>query len=411
MHYVKQLPHTSLGARQHPKHAQQAQHACTSARSPPQVSRKRKAQQETRPTASAVRHSTAGNNPSCHDNPAQAGKASRCNRLKSIGSRPKQANPSEAPKSPAPDVPPPQHSQQQQSCEVPDAQQGTVSLPLPASTLQAQVSGVPHTQLVLTTLQQLSRTLSSELHASPSTQGLSQPSILAAASSAAAAVAPVDAASAAVEQSAASAASAQVHGPQQRRRHSAKQSTSPVLQPFLVADVDRDQTCQSMPVLVADSVQALQTPAGKAPVAHGNHSLSQLGSISPNGQQVGEGQAETQAEGQSSEQANGLPQKLKASGFAQEEAEPVAHMQMGSALQQLISRAQKLKQQLDAHAARRYDRRVKLLKSRLQVCASCLPSSCMYANLRRMSVTLQRVPYMACTPVLSMFQLGVEGGG
>lgn len=351
--------------RQHLKHAQQAQRARTNARSPPQVSRKRKAQQETHPTASTGLHLTAGSGPSCHDTPLQAGQASRHNRLKSLGSRPKQARSAEAAKSMAVDVTAPQHSQQQ-SCKVLDAQQGVVSLPLPASTLQAQVSGVPHTQLVLNTMQQLSRTLSSEPRASPSTQGLFQPSILAPGTGTAAAAAPPNAESAAVEQSAASAAAAQVSTqfpqPPPRQQHSAQQSLSPVLQPFLVPAADREQTCQSTPLLDADSLQAVQTSANKAPFAHGDHSL-----VQPNDQQVGVGQAE----GQSSEPADGLPQNLKASGFEQKEAGPMTHMQTGSALQQLISRAQKLKQQLDAHAARRHDRRVMLLSARSQ-CAQAV---------------------------------------
>ena len=341
------------------------------------MSRKRKAHQETHPTASTGLPPTVGINPSCHDTPAQAGQASRHNRLKSLGSRPKQGRSYDAPKSPTADLTVPQHFQQQQTCEVLDAQQGIVSLPLPASTLQAQVSGVPHTQLVLNIMQQLSRTLSSEQHASASTQGLSQSSVRAAASSAAAAVAPPNAA---VEQSAASAASAQVQRPQPRQEHSAKRSMSPVLQPFLVADVDREQTYQSTPVLIADSPQALQAPTGKAPDAHGDHSLLQQGVVSSSGQQVGEGQAERQAEGQSSEQANGQPQKQKTSGMEQKGVEPVAHMQTGSALQQLISRAQRLKQQLDAHAARQYDRQVQQLKARSKcaqaVChlLACMPT-------------------------------------
>ena len=359
--------------RQHP---QQAQRAPTSARSPPQASRKRKAQQDHHISASTGSRPLAGNSPSCDDILGQAGQASIHNRLKSIGSRRKQAPPSEGATPSRVGVSPPQHSQQQ-SCSVDDAQQATGSLPLPGSTLQAQVSGIPHTQLVLNTMQQLSRTLSSEPHVYASSQGLTQPGMLASADSAAAA---------AVCSSAASAALVQAQGTQQREQCSVHQSMSagpsPILQPFLAPAVNRVQACQSAPELAADSHHALQGADEEAGVAKCGQSPPQLGSISPDGQNplhTGEGQAERQIERQSPEQADRQLQKQTTSASEQQESGCITHMQTGNALQQLISRAQKLKEQLDAHAARRYDRPVKLLTP-VHFALACLLSSCMYAQ-------------------------------
>ena len=265
-----------------------------------------------------------------------------------------------------------------------DAQQATGSLPLPGSTLQAQVSGIPHTQLVLNTMHQLSHTLSAETHASAPSQGLTQPGMPAPAINAAAA--------AAVCSSAASAASAQAQGTQQEEQrsvqHSMSAGPSPVLQPFLAPAVDRVQACQSTLELVADPLHILQRADEEAHVTKCGQSPSQLGSISPDGHNPlhtgegqaegqfegqAEGQAERQIEGQSSDLADRQVQKQKASSFEQKEAGPMAHMQTGNALQQLITRAQKLKEQLDAHAARRCDRRVQLPRP-VQPARACLLS-------------------------------------
>ena len=343
--------------RQHPK---QAQRAPTSAKSPPQASRKRKAQQENHTFVSRGSRPTTGENPFCHDTTGQAGQASRHNRLKSIGSRRKPAPPSEDATPFRAGVTAPQHSRQQ-GCSVAYPQQATGSLPLPGSTLQAQVSGVPHTQLVLSTMQQLSRTLSSEPHTFASAhQELSQPGMSAPAIDAAAAAA---AAAAAVSSSVASATSAQAEASEQVEQLCVQESmsagASPVLQPFLAAAADESQACQSAPELIADPCPPLQDADEKAPADNCIQSPPQLRSASPHGfnpVHTGEGQADWQGSGQAERQL----QKQKASACEQKEAGPMAHMRTGTALQQLISRAQKLKEQLDAHAAHRYDKRVHL---------------------------------------------------
>lgn len=391
--------------RQHPK---QAQRAPTSAKGPAQASRKRKAQQENHTFANTGSRPTPRENPSCCDTPGQAGQASRHDRLKSISSRRKPAPPSEGATPSRAGVTAPQHSRQQ-SCSVADAQQATGSLPLPGSTLQAQVSGVPHTQLVLSTMQQLSRTLSSEPHTSASAQGLSQPGMPALAISAAAAAA-------AVSSSVASAASAQAQATEPAEQLCVQQSMSagapPVLQPFLAATVDEAQACQNAPELVADPCMPLQDADEKAPADSCSQSPPQLGSVSPHmcnplhtGEGQVEGQAERQADWQGSEQAERQPQKQKASAFEQKEAGPTAHMQTGSALQQLISRAQKLKEQLDAHAARRYDKQVHP-SSVLAVFLTCV-STTLCQTLHRDAVQSQ------CNidePLLSYLWEGEWGG-
>ena len=359
--------------RQHPK---QVQRALTSARSPPQACRKRKAQQENQTTASTGSQPTAGKSSRGNDTPGQAGQASRHNRLKSICSRRKQAPPSEGAIPSRVGVTAPQHLQQH-SFSIADAQQATGTLPPLGSTLQAQVGGIPHTQLVLNTMQQLSRTLSSEAHSSASTQGLSQPRIPAPATSGGG-----GAAAAGAVTSAASAASAQAPRTQQAGHLSVQSNMSagppPVLQPFLTA-VDEEQACQRAPDLVADPQHKLQGVDEEAPPAKCSQPPPQLCSTSPDGHHslpTVEGQAERQAERQgevqSSEQADRHAQKQESAAFEQKEAGPMAHMQTGSALQQLIARAQKLKEQLDAHAARRLNP--------VQFVLACLLSSCMYAQ-------------------------------
>ena len=366
--------------RQHPK---QAQRALTSARSPPQASRKRKAQQENQSTASTGSRPTAGKSSRGNDTPGQASQASRHNRLKSIGSRRKQAPPSEGAIPSRVGVTAPQHLPQH-SFSIADAQQATGTLPPPGSTLQAQVGGIPHTQLVLNTMQQLSRTLGSEAHSSASTQELSQPGSPAPATIGGSAAAA--AAAAAAVTNAASAASAQAPRTQQAGHLSVQSNMSagppPVLQPFLTA-VDEEQACQRAPDLVADPQHKLQGVDEEVPPAKCSQPPPQLCSTSPDGHHSlptvegqAERQAERQAEGQgevqSSEQADRHAQKQDPAAFEQKEAGPMAHMQTGSALQQLIARAQKLKEQLDAHAARRLNP--------VQFVLACLLSSCMYAQ-------------------------------
>ena len=314
--------------------------------------------------------------------PGQAGQASRHNRLKSVGSRRKQVPPSEgATPFTLVGVTHSKHPQQA-SCSLAAAQPAMVGLPLPGSTLQAQVSGIPHTQLVLNTMQQLNRTLSPESHPSASTKGLSQPGMPTPATSDAAAAA------AAVSLSAACDASAQAQGIQQAGKRSAQLSMpagpSPVLQPFLAA-VGEEQAHQSGPELIADAHGKLQGADEEAPAAKRSWSLPQPGSTSPdshhslhNVERQAEGQGE--GEGQSSEQADRQLQKQTTSAVEQKEGGPMAHMQTGSALQQLISRAQKLKQQLDAHAAGRYDRQIQLVTP-VQCAVACCLLACVPSTL------------------------------
>lgn len=232
----------------------QAQRAGSSVNSPPQASRKRKAQQEIHTTTSTGSRTTGGNSSPRRDMSGQVGQASRHNRLKSLGNRRQEAaRPDSTTPSIVGAVAP--EGVQQQSCIVLNAQQATGSLPLPASTLEAHVSGIPHTQLVLNTMQQLSRTLTSQPHAAASAQASAQQSMPALAPTAVA-LAPF---------SAASAAPAQPQGTQQTEQEcthlGVSAGPSPVLQPFLTATVDSEQSCQGSSVHIADPAEDQQSLA------------------------------------------------------------------------------------------------------------------------------------------------------
>ena len=333
----------------------QAQRARSSVKSPPQASRKRKAQQEIHTTTSTGSRTTGGNSSPRRDMSGQVGQASRHNRLKSLGNRRQEAARPDSTTPSIVGVVDPQHIQQQ-SCSVLNAQQATGSLPLPASTLEAHVSGIPHTQLVLNTMRQLSRTLSSEPQAAASAQASAQQSM------------PALTPTAAAPFSAASAAPAQPEGSQQTEREcthlSVSAGPSPVLQPFLKATVDSEQPCQGSSVHIADPAEDQQSQAtfGRAAKTPGGQAMAELASVSPNGKhpvqtgKAGEGQAEGQSAEQGEGQADRQSQKQRVTSPEEKEARPMADMQTGSALQQLILRAQKLKEQLDSHAARRHDR-------------------------------------------------------
>lgn len=330
--------------KQHPKQAQGP------AKSPPPASRKRKARQQIHTTATTAPRATAGSRPS------QLSPTSRHDRLKSIARRQKDSTPpGGAPTSTSGVVVP--HSDAQQGGNVLTTQQAASSSTLPTSTLEAHVGGVPHTQLVLSTMQRLSHTLSSAPEASALPQEPAQLSKLAPATAitADAAMVPVTAASAAV---------AQAPGAQHIEQTSARPYASeaagplPTLQPFLAARVSADRTDQDAgcdPLRrQEDLVSTKETaniqldtvpPNVKQPLQTGEAGIGQA-----------EGQAERQAAGLSCDQAEGQPGYQKAASPDEEASARMPHMQTGSALQQLITRAQKLKEQLDAHAARRHDK-------------------------------------------------------
>ena len=343
-----------------PKHAQ---HGSAAGLSLPQVSRKRKAQHSTSSRVPA----TAGTS-GCkshkvdtkNNNSSSSSNGSRTERLKRLGKQSKQADADAAP--PKDDLPVVKVSFGPQQ----DSAHGSehAQLPLPVSSLDAHVSGIPHTQLVHHTMQSLSRTLSTQPLLSLGQQELlpEQQRV-----SSAHAVSP--------------AASAMLDKVPSRHPAALEAisvgASAPILQPFLAgAAQDADI---SIAIVKAVSAQPGNWPPVEGTCAdmvalqiQGSNQLemgnAQSGDVQRQadghcqGQteegvvEQAEGQIRGQAEGQSEGLAEGQPrgrEGLSSDTFEQQQATGVP---TGNALQQLISRAQKLKQQLDAHAERKASR-------------------------------------------------------
>ena len=243
-----------------------------------------------------------------------------------------------------------------------DTQQAKCSSPVTATTVEACVSGVPHTRLVLDTMQRLRRTLSSEPQNSAlpkEAAQLSKPTPATTITTAASALCAATAATAQAKGAQHTEPSSAQHTEQNSAHQSKAARASPVLQPFLVAqrfgdragqDSGHDQVRPQLgpkPTTEGASVQHDSVPPS-------NKSSRETGEAGAKGQ--AEGEAERQIEGQAKRQtdrtAEGQPQYQE----ARPEEEASGRVQTGSALQQLISRAQKLKEQLDAHTAVRHDK-------------------------------------------------------
>ena len=221
-------------------------------------------------------------------------------------------------------------------------------LPQMVSSLDAHVNGIPHTQLVQHTMEQLSHTLSPQ----PVLPNKQQPRLT---------------------QEAVGADFVSVN-PNLPAEHEVVQSdrvsggvsgaAAPVLQPFLAAPLM--DTAQ-------DTAQKAETKTGADTAIQHRQTSSLTDLQSANMMEQGDGQS--QATGQATGQAEGQAEvPLEGHGTGQSEVQEgvssVADGQQlatgvptGSALQQLISRAQKLKEQLDAHAQRKASRSAGTMQS------------------------------------------------
>lgn len=212
-------------------------------------------------------------------------------------------------------------------------------LPLPVSSLHATVSGVPHTQLVQHTMHQLSRTLSS--------QPLGNiPHVLETAS----------ASNASSAQEGAPAVHARLSGQYQNPsvEKDVQGGLAPVLQPFLASSASERAESQ----VHAGSAQPGTTPTAVEAISdrqqqqHGTGHMGGVRQLEQHHMQdpgTDQGQPQRQPQGQDQGQAQEEDEIRSDAGGRQ----LVAEAQTGNALQQLISRAQKLKHQLDAHAERK----------------------------------------------------------
>lgn len=221
-------------------------------------------------------------------------------------------------------------------------------LPQSVSSLDAHVNGIPHTQLVQHTMEQLSHTLNSQ----PVLPNKQQPRLT---------------------QEAVGADSVSVN-PSLPAEHEVVQSdpisagvsgaAAPVPQPFLAApltDTAQDTAQKVEPKTVADTAKQHKQTSGlteqqSTSITEQGHSQSQA-----TGQATGqaEGQAEVPLEGYGTGQSEVQEGVSSVAGGQQLST----GLPTGSALQQLISRAQKLKEQLDAHAQRKASRSASPLQS------------------------------------------------
>lgn len=230
-------------------------------------------------------------------------------------------------------------------------------LPQMVSSLDAHVNGIPHTQLVQHTMEQLSHTLSSR----PVLPNKQQPRLT---------------------QEAVGADFVSVN-PSLPAEHEVIQSdrvsggvsgaAAPVLQPFLAApltDTAQDTAQKAEPKTGADTAIQHRHTSGLTELQSAN--MMEQG----NGQSQLTGQAELPLEGQSTGQSE-VQEGVSSVADGQQLATGVP---TGSALQQLISRAQKLKQQLDAHVQRKASRSASPLHSVVAVTDSLLcilhPAAC-----------------------------------
>ncbi len=336
----------------------QARHGSVAGSSLPQVSRKRKAQHS---TSTRVQATEGASGCKSHKVDMQkyssSSSSSRTERLKRLGKQSKQADADAAP--PKDDMPVVKAISGPQQASAHGSEHA--QLPLPVSSLDAYVSGIPHTQLVQHTMQTLSRTLSTQPLLS-----LGQQELLSEREHVSSAHADPPAASAVLDK---------VPSRQPAAREAISVGASvPVLQPFL-AGAAQDAGARFA------AVEAVSALPGNLPpkegtcaevVAQNRQDSSQLemsnaqsehakrqadghdqGQTEEGVAEQAEGQCRGQAKGQSDGQAQGQPQGqkgLSSDAFGQQQAPETL---TGNALQQLISRAQKLKQQLDAHAERK----------------------------------------------------------
>ena len=353
----------------------QAQHGSVALTSLPQVSRKRKAQHSTSTRVQATEGMSGckSHKVDTQKYSSSSSSSGRIERLKRFGKQSKQPDADTSPRKD--DVPAVKISSDPRL----DSTHGSehAQLPLPVSSLDAHVSGIPHTQLVHHTMQSLSRTLSTQPLLSSGQQDL-----LSEQERVSSAHAFPPAASAVLEMV-------------PSRQPAALEGTSvgvsaPVLQPFL-AGVAQNADAR---VAIVEAVSArpgnpppVEGTSAETVVQHrqGSSQLEMSNAQSEHAQRQAdghcqgqtdegvveqaegqirgqaEGQPEGQAEGQTAWHAQGQPQGqegLSPDAFGQQQATGVP---TGNALQQLISRAQKLKQQLDAHAERKASRWVHTL--------------------------------------------------
>lgn len=347
-----------------------AQHGSVAGTSLPQVSRKRKAQHST-----STKLQATGGASGCKSHKVDTQKYSsssssgtRIERLKRFGKQSKQLDADAAPRTD--DLPTVKASSGPRQ----DSAHGSeyAQLPLPVSSLNAHVSGIPHTQLVQHTMQSLSRTLSSQPLLSSGQQGLlpEQEHV-----SSAHAVTP-----------AASVVPDKVPGRQPAALEAMPAGASaPVLQPFLAgaaqdadtrfAVVEAVSARPGNPPLVegtcAEIVAQHRKESGQLEmsVAQSEHAQRQADGHCQGQTEGGfaeraeghtrgqaEGQSEGQTQGQTAWQAQGQPRGLEGLSSDADGQQQATEVLTGNALQQLISRAQKLKQQLDAHAERKASR-------------------------------------------------------
>ena len=323
-------------------------HTGADADSPPQASRKRKAHP-------AIHSTTGGTSKHPAAEARHPTQLSRHNRLKSIGKRHKQPAIAPPPSSPAVPRASPGYTQQQISNSIDGAEHVAGCPPLPVGMLDAQASGVPSSHLVQHTMHQLSHTLSSE------PLGTAQ---------VAASKETLKAHSDCTGPSGVLAASDQNHVGGEVKRHVDWQGCSagaaPVLQPFLAPpanpEAKEEDNCKSGygPDSAEHQQQAALASATEAENMQGRHASYEnqgLPSCSqppvPTGV-AAEGQLDRQA-GRESD-AEGQTQEERAPSPPEKGQEALPKAQTGNALQQLITRAQKLKEQLDAHAERKANR-------------------------------------------------------
>ena len=143
---------------------------------------------------------------------------------------------------------------------------------------------------------------------------------------------------------------------------------APVLQPFLALPASQEAIGQGHcePGVDPDSAEGQQcltlASATKAANMQGRNSSAETADVPSCSQppvQTGaaaQGQLDRQPEGQSDMSAEGQTQEQRALSPQDKGQRPLPKAQTGNVLQQLITRAQKLKEQLDAHAERNANR-------------------------------------------------------
>ena len=240
------------------------------------------------------------------------------------------------------------HAAQQQSHSMTDVGSAALSLPVSVSTLEAHVGSIPHSQLVQHTMAQLTRTLSSEPRAAEPAQRRFTDMNTSTAPPGTASF--TDASS--VPKQPQIAESAQ----HQQSQHGMPIGVSPVLQPFLSSPLDQKQAGYDTPTPAADEVSPQQLFLALSDATAGDDTKQLPARLTDvEGQSVRQADSE-HAEGEINRQNDGQSQEQRAASPADKAEQGASKAHTGTALQQLIARAQKLKEQLDAHAERRSGR-------------------------------------------------------